>query len=185
MTPVTFRARKHSRFCIQDQSFSNLEKGTMKLQVNGAKLTGLWAIYSIIAHQLWLGWYLGHWFEMRDPHKIPTQSNTSTRKLERNVLTNHTMLYCCSSYGSSLLVDRRCDSSFRAYFVQFWCRHTVMAYQFAERACIRISLFFGYLRLSLAVASALPLPKKNPWTQVTSTSLGLFWIVVNLTSTVE
>ena len=31
------------RVCIQDLSFSNSEKDTMKLSLNEAKLTGLWA----------------------------------------------------------------------------------------------------------------------------------------------
>ena len=44
--PVTFRARKAVMCCsvfIQDQSFNNFENNTMKLLVNDAKLTGLWA----------------------------------------------------------------------------------------------------------------------------------------------
>ena len=44
--PVTFRARKAvyvCRVCIQDQSFNNFENDTMKLSLNKAKFTGLWA----------------------------------------------------------------------------------------------------------------------------------------------
>ena len=43
---ITFRPVKlfyACRVCIQDQSFNNFENGTMKLSVNEAKLTGLWA----------------------------------------------------------------------------------------------------------------------------------------------
>ena len=44
--PKSFRARNMFCACcvhIQDQSFNNFENNTMKLTVNEAKLTGLWA----------------------------------------------------------------------------------------------------------------------------------------------
>ena len=44
--PVTFRARKAvcvCCVCVQDQSFNNFENNTMKLSVDEAKLTGMWA----------------------------------------------------------------------------------------------------------------------------------------------
>ena len=82
--PITFRARKAVLCLPCFQSFNDFENSLMKLSVNEAKLTGLWARNFVIKQLVWFQNFLQTWrvigsFEKRAPSVIFLMSELAVR----------------------------------------------------------------------------------------------------------